>query len=284
MLTWLVGDSAELAPLRRLIADNTQGNPFFMEEIVQALFEEGALVRDGAVRLVRPLGQLRVPGTVQAVLASRIDRLPAEHKEVLQTLAVIGKEFGLRVARETVAKSDAQLEQTLRNLQNAEFIHEQPAIGDVRYTFKHALTQEVAYHSVLAERRKLLHARIGAAIEKLYGENLDEQLEELARHYGRGNDADKAVDCLTRAGKQAARRGLFGEALGYLRTALGHLREIGDDKIRLQRELPLQTALGNVLTMTEGTGRPDAERALLRARELCAAAGESAPLQTGLQR
>jgi class 3 adenylate cyclase/tetratricopeptide (TPR) repeat protein len=276
MLSWMLGESSELAPLRRLIIDKTEGNPFFMEEIVQALFEEGTLVRNGTLRLARPLGELRVPGTVQAVLASRIDRLPADEKEMLQTLAVIGKEFALRVARETLGRSDAEIEHTLSDLRNAEFIYEQPAVDDDRYTFKHALTQEVAYNSVLIKRRKLLHARIGAAIEKLHPENLDEHLEELARHYGRGNNADKAVDYLTRAGRLASRRGLYREAIAQLRAALERLGEIGDTNLRLQRELPLQITLGTVLALTGGGAQPGAERALLRARELCTAAGETA--------
>jgi predicted ATPase len=174
MLAALVGDGAELAPLRQLIVERTEGTPFFMEETVQVLLDEGALVRNGAVKLTRPLGELKIPPTVQAILASRIDRLPSDTKELLQMLAVIGREFPLSLVRAVVKKSDYELNRMLNDLQLGEFVCEQPALGDTEYIFKHALTQEVAYNSVLLERRRQLHERIGAAIESACSENLDD--------------------------------------------------------------------------------------------------------------
>src|SRR5207237_3136343 len=168
----------------------TEGNPFFMEESVQALFDEGALVRDGAVRLTKPLAELKIPPTVQAILTSRIDRLPPEEKELIQTLAAIGKEFKLGLIERTVSKRDVQLQQKLDNLQAAEFIYEQPATGDVEYAFKHALTQEVAYNSILGERRKLLHERIANAIEGLFYGRLNDHFAELACHYRLSGDVE----------------------------------------------------------------------------------------------
>jgi len=136
MLAALLGEGKDLIPLKRLIVVRTEGNPFFMEEMVQVLFDEGALVRDGAVvKVAKSLSELKIPPTVQGILAARIDRLPAGEKELIQMLAVIGKEFSLRLAR---------------------------AVGDIEYSFKHALTHEVAYNSVLIERRKAMHERIGA--------------------------------------------------------------------------------------------------------------------------
>ena len=106
MLAALLGDGASMAPLKRLIVERTEGNPFFMEEMVQALFDEGALVRNGAaVRLTKPLSELKIPPTVQAILAARIDRLPQDAKDLLQTLAVLGREFPLSLIRAVVAKS-----------------------------------------------------------------------------------------------------------------------------------------------------------------------------------
>ncbi len=168
MLSALLGDGKDLIPLKRLIIERTEGTPFFMEEIVQALFEDGALVRNGAVKLTRSLDQLKIPPTVQAILAARIDRLPPDEKDLLQTLAVLGREFSLSLVREVTKQSDDELNQILNDLQLGEFIYEQPAVGDLEYTFKHALTQEVGYNSVLAERRKALHERSGQAIERLY--------------------------------------------------------------------------------------------------------------------
>ncbi|HSU90103.1 MAG TPA: adenylate/guanylate cyclase domain-containing protein, partial [Sporolactobacillaceae bacterium] len=152
MLTALLGDDASLKPLRDLIVQKTEGNPFFMEEIVQGLIEDGALIQNGITRLARPLDAIKIPATVNAILASRIDRLPATEKDLLQTLAVIGREFGLGLVRAVTDKSDDELTPTLSALQLAEFIYEQPAVTEVEYTFKHALTQEVAYNSVLQER------------------------------------------------------------------------------------------------------------------------------------
>jgi predicted ATPase len=179
--------------LKRLIIERTEGNPFFMEEMVQALFELGVLVRDGVVKLAKTLNQIRVPTTVQAILASLIDRLPAADKELLQTLAVLGREFPSGLIKRVANKSDDELDPMLSNLQLGEFIYEQPAVGDLEYQFKHALTLEVAYNSVLVERRRLLHERAGKAIELLYAGRLEDHLSELAHHYDRSGNLGKAV-------------------------------------------------------------------------------------------
>src|SRR6266851_4187754 len=142
MLTVLLGPGAEVAPLKRLIIERTEGNPFFMEEMVLALFDDGALVRNGAVKLTRALNQLKIPPTVQAILAARIDRLPADEKDLLQTLAVIGREFPLALVARLFSTSDDELNRMLSDLQLAEFIYEQPATGDIEYIYKHALRRE----------------------------------------------------------------------------------------------------------------------------------------------
>jgi predicted ATPase len=167
MLSALLGNDGELVPLRRLIMQRTEGNPFFMEEMVQALFEQGVLARNGSIRLVKSLSEIKVPATVQGVLASRIDRLPNALKELLQILSIIGREFPVSLVKRVVSGPDSDLQKMLAELQLAEFIYEQPAVGDVEYVFKHALTQEVAYGSVLVERRRTIHERAGRAIEVL---------------------------------------------------------------------------------------------------------------------
>ncbi|MBV8450854.1 MAG: AAA family ATPase, partial [Deltaproteobacteria bacterium] len=198
------GKGADLAPLKRLIAEKTEGNPLFMEEIVLSLFEDGALVRNGEVKLAKPLAALRIPPTVQGIIASRIDRLPADEKDLLQTLAVIGTEFNLGVVRALSDKSDDELNRMFNDLQLAEFIYEQPAAGEVEYTFKHALTHDVAYNSLLTERRKLLHERTAQAIEALYPERLEDHLTELAHHFDRSGNVSKAVEYHSRAGTRVA--------------------------------------------------------------------------------
>ncbi len=144
MLSALLGDGRDLIPLKGLIIERTEGTPFFMEEIVQTLFEDGVLQRNGAVKLARSMNVVKVPATVQAVLVARIDRLPAEEKELLQTLAVLGREFSLGLVQRVTLRPDQELERMLSWLQAGEFIYEQPAVGDTEYIFKHALTQEVA--------------------------------------------------------------------------------------------------------------------------------------------
>ena len=240
MLTALRGDGAELGPLKRLIIEKTEGAPFFIEETVQVLLDDGALVLNGTIKLTKPLAELKIPPTVQAILASRVDRLPRDAKELLQTLAVIGREFPLLLIRALVMKSDEELSWLLNDLQLGEFIYEQPAVGATEYIFKHALTQEVAYNSVLMERRKQLHERIGVALETLYASSLDDHLAELAHHYSRGNNPAKAVDYLGRAARQAVSRSAFNEALAYARSGLAAISSVAGD--RRARPVGVRTA------------------------------------------
>src|SRR6266852_4474144 len=214
MLSTLLGADGDLKPLKRLIIERTEGNPFFIEEMVQALFDEGALIRNGEVKITRPLSQLRLPPTVQGILAARIDRLTSEQKDLLQTLSVMGKESPLDLIRRVTSTAGAQLERMLSDLQTGEFIYEQPALSGVEYAFKHALTQEVAYNSLLIERRKLLHERAAASMESLYSERLDDHLNELAHHYELSGNTRKALEYLKRAAQQAVGRSAHMEAVG----------------------------------------------------------------------
>ena len=269
MLSALLGDGKDLLPLKRVIIEKTEGNPFFMEETVQVLLDEGALVREGtAVRLTRPLGELKIPPTVQAILAARIDRLPQDAKDLLQTLAVIGREFPLSLIRAVVSIPDDETRRLFDVLQLGEFIYEQPAIGDSEYTFKHALTQEVSYNSVLMERRRQLHGRIGAALESLYTNSIDDHLDELAHHYSGSGNSAKALDYLESAGLRAVRRLAYGEAMRNLTAALELLERTPSSPERDRREFALQTSLGPALMATKGWAAPETERAYLRAERL----------------
>jgi class 3 adenylate cyclase len=187
MLSALLGDAREVALLKRVIIERTGGNPFFIEEMVQTLFDERALTRDGPVRVARPLAQLQLPPNVQGILAARIDRLPAADKDLLQILAVIGREAPLALIRQVAAIADDRLESTLSALCSAEFVYEQPG-KDIQYVFKHALTQQAAYESLLIERRKQLHERAGQALEAIFADHLDDHLGELARHYNHSDN------------------------------------------------------------------------------------------------
>ena len=270
MLHALLGEDASLQSLRRLIIEKTQGNPFFMEEIVRALVEQGVLVRNGATRLTKPLTEIHVPPTVHGILASRIDALPASEKGLLQTLAVIGKDLPLNLVRHITASPDDRLGPILKGLQASEFIYERPALGGAEYTFKHALTQEVAYNSVLLERRRLLHERTGEAIEALFKERIDDHLAELAHHYSRTANTRKAVEYLSRAGSQAAARSAHSEAVTRLSSALEFLKHLPDDAERARQELSAQLVLGHSLGTVKGWAAAESEPVYARARELCA--------------
>ena len=286
MLSTLLGDSVELNPLKRLITERTEGNPFFIEEMVQALFDQGAIVRNGAVKVARSLSQLRLPPTVQGILASRIDRLLAEHKELVQTLAVMGRESPLALIRQVATRPEGELEQMLAALQAGEFIYEQPAAAGIEYTFKHALTQEVAYNSVLSERRKLLHERAGAALESLYAIQLDDHLSELAHHYERSSNTQKAIEYLQRAGQQAMQRSAHGEAIKLFTTASALLEALPETPERIQQQLNVQLGLGMSLMATTHWSAPEVAQVFSRARELCGLLGDPpqvVPVLFGLQ-
>jgi class 3 adenylate cyclase/tetratricopeptide (TPR) repeat protein len=221
LLQALVGDDASLHELRRLLVERTEGNPFFLEESVQTLVEQGALVGErGRYTLARPLDSTQVPATVQAVLAARLDRLAPEDKRLLQAAAVIGKDVPFALLQAVAELREDWLRQGLADLHAAEFLYETSLFPDLEYTFKHALTHEVAYGSLLQDRRRALHARIMEAMERLYPDRLAEHVERLAHHAVRGERWEKAVDYLRRAGAKAAARSAYREAATCLEQAL----------------------------------------------------------------
>ncbi len=277
MLTALLeDDSAELLPLKHWIIGKTEGNPFFMEELVQALFEQGLLSRDGVVKLTRPLPELHLPATVQGILASRIDRLPTSEKELLQTLAVVGNEFTRKLVPAVTGKADEELEPMLAALQLGEFIYELPAIGDVEYTFKHALTQQVAYNSVLADRRRAIHERTGAAIEALFAQRLEDHLEELAHHFQLGNIPAKAVRYSGLAAERAANRGAYAEAAKMIEAALQMLDRLPAGNERLRAELALRKTESTVAAVVHGLFSLERQHAVEQVCEFSAGLDEPA--------
>ncbi len=268
------GSENNLQPLKQLILEKTQGTPFFMEEIVQELREQGVLSSVGAhpspSSRAAPLPtNLHIPPTVQGILAARIDRLTSEEKALLQQLAVIGRQFPMSLIRQVITQLEADLYRLLSSLQSKEFIYEQPAFPESEYLFKHALTQDVAYNSVLIERRKGLHKQTGQAIEQLYKDKLEEHYSELAHHYQRSGNTEKAIEYLHKAGQQAAERSAYADAIAHFTTALDLLNTLPQTLERNQRELRLQLALGTPLVLTKGYTAPEVEATYLRARDLC---------------
>ena len=280
LLTFLLGNEESLRRLKRLILEKTEGNPFFMEEIVQELVEQGVVVREGRTMHDSPAlpTDLHIPTTVQGVLAARIDRLATEEKTLLQQLAVLGREFPLSLVRQVVPQSEEEFYRVLSALQHKEFLYEQPAFPEVEYIFKHTLTQEVAYNSLLQEQRKPLHERTAQAIEVLYRGNLEDHYSNLAYHYSRSGNTKKAVEYLHLAGQQAGQRSAHTEAISHLTTALELLSTLSDTPGRAQHELVLQIALGPSLLVTRGPTASEVETAYMRARALCQQVGETSQL------
>ncbi len=269
LLTALLGDDPLLVPLKQLILAKTEGNPFFMEEVVQTLAEENALVgQPGHYRIDKAPLALHIPTTVQGVLAARIDRLQVPQKELLQTLAVIGAEFPSSLVRRVTSQSDASLHPLLADLQAGDFIYERPAVPEVEYAFKHALTQEVASNSLLSEQRSFLHERTAQAIEALFPDRLKEYCSELAHHYSQSGNVPKAVYYLQLAGEQALQRSAQLEAIRHLSTALDLLKSLADNPERQRKELSLLLTLGPALTVARGSGAPEVEATYTRALAL----------------
>ena len=248
LLQALLGHDPGLVPLTQLLIARTQGNPFFLEESVRTLVETGVLVGDrGAYRLAQPLDTLQVPATVQALLAARIDRLSPEDKRLLQTAAVIGTEVPWPLLQAIADTADEALYRSLAQLQAAEFLYETSLFPERAYTFKHALTHEVAYGSLLHERRRTLHARIVAALEALAGDRLDDQVERLAQHALRGEVWDKALAYCRQAGEKALARSAYREAVVYFEQALAALEHLPDSRAATEQAIDLRLGLRTAL-------------------------------------
>jgi tetratricopeptide (TPR) repeat protein len=257
LLRTLVGEDASLALLKRLLIERTAGNPFFLEESVRTLIETQALVVErGVYRLAQPLPSIQVPATVQAVLATRIDRLPPEEKRLLQTASVIGTEVPFHLLRAIAGVSEEVLHNGLTHLQAAEFLYETSLFPERAYTFKHALTHEVAYGSLLLERRRGLHARIVEALEALAGDRLDEQVERLAHHALRGEVWEKALVYCRQAAEKAMARSAHREAVVCFEQALVALEHLPDSRAATEQAIDLRLGLRPALNaLGEAPGR-----------------------------
>ncbi len=268
MLDALAGKDRKLEPLKRFIVEKAEGNPLFVEEMLHALDERGLLVRDGTATLAGQLTEIKVPTTVQGILASRIDRLPSEEKDLLQTLAVIGRQLPLDLVRKVVAEPDDELERMLSDLKVAEFIYEQPSFPNIEYSFKHALTQEVAYGSLLAERRAALHEKIGDAIEAMFAGGPDDHLTDLAHHYRSSHNGDKAIKYLELLGLQLLRRSAYAEALGSLNDALERLKKPPATLERKRKAVDVGLAICVALTANKGYAGREVQELAVWLREL----------------
>ena len=244
LLTDLVGQDGTLEPLKSVLIERTEGNPFFLEESVRTLVETKVLVGDrGAYRITKMPETWQIPATAQAILAARIDRLPPEDKRLLQAASVIGKDVPFTLLQAIAGVPVNSLSEGLARLEGAEFLYETSLFPDIEYTFKHSLTHEVAYGSLLQERRRELHARIMEAIEVLYSDRLAEEVERLAHHAFRGEVWEKAVTYLRQAGAKALARSAYREAVTCFDQALVALRPLPETRQNIERAIDLRLDL-----------------------------------------
>ena len=256
LLDALLGEEPALAPLKQRLIERTEGNALFLEESVRALVEGRALAgRPGHYTLARPVESIEVPPTVQAILSARIDRLPPADKRLLQCAAVVGHDAPLALLREIAEVPEAALREQLAHLQAAEFLYETGAFGDLEYTFKHALTHDVAYGSLLAERRRSLHARIVDAIGAVYGDRVAEHVERLAYHAFRGERWEQAVGFLRQAASRATGRSAWRQAAGSLEEALAALAHLPETPETIAQSVDLRCEFQPALTPLGETPR-----------------------------
>jgi class 3 adenylate cyclase/tetratricopeptide (TPR) repeat protein len=238
LLDTVLGSASGLEPLKQML--RRRGNPFFLEETVCTLVETRALEGErGAYRLARPVQSLQIPATVQAILAARIDRLPPEEKQLLQTASVIGKDVPFAILLAIAELPEETLRRVLSHLQEAEFLYETSLFPDLEYTFKHALTHEVVYGGLLHDRRRQLHAAIVEAIERQHAGRLGEQAERLAHHAVRGAMWEKAVTHLWQSGRNARARSAYRQATTFLEQAVEALTRLPDTVENAARRIDL---------------------------------------------
>jgi DNA-binding NtrC family response regulator/tetratricopeptide (TPR) repeat protein len=244
----LLGNDAGLGALTQQLIEWTEGNPFFMEESIQTLVETQVLAGErGAYRLAKALPRIQVPATVQAVLSARVDHLPSEERSLLQSAAVIGRDVPLPLLQAIAERPEAALHRGLAHLQAAEFLYEARLFPDREYTFKHALTHEVAYGSLLQERRQALHAHIVEALEAFAGDRVAEHVERLAYHAVRAEGWDKALAYCRQAGARAAARSAYRPAVGCFEQALAALALLPEHRDTLEQAIDLRCDLRNAL-------------------------------------
>src|SRR5262249_13070807 len=244
LLEGLVGQDAALVPLKRLLIERTEGNPFFLEESVHALAETGALAGErGAYRLTTDVRDVHVPTTVQALLAARIDRLPPEEKRLLQAASVIGRDIPVALLGEISETADEELRARLARLEAAGLLYEGRLFPEHEYTFKHALTHEVAHASLLQERRGGLHRGILEALERRPAAPTTSNVELLARHAVGAEAWDRAVRYLREAGRKTIARSSYVAAAELLNDALQALERLPETPDTLEQAIDARLEL-----------------------------------------
>jgi predicted ATPase/class 3 adenylate cyclase len=255
LLQVLLGSDADLTKLKSFVMERANGNPFFAEEIVRGLADSGVLEGTrGKYHLAKPPSSVEVPPTVQAVLAARIDALPAPEKHLLQEAAVIGYDIPLSLLQAICGLTEDELGGLIGNLQDAEFLYAAQLFPELQYRFKHSFTHDVTYSGVLRERRRDIHARTLDAMERLYADRLGEHVERLAHHAVRGELKEKAVRYLQQAGGKAAARMALTDARTWLEQALDILKILPESPALMEQAFEIRLELRALLRQL-GEGR-----------------------------
>ncbi len=234
-------EEGEVAPeLRELVLNRAAGNPLFMEEFTHTLLENGSIQKkDHEYVLSTKASDIQVPDTIQGIVAARMDRLEDNLKRTMQVASVIGRDFAYRILN-TITGMGEELKSYLLNLQGLEFIYEKSLFPELEYIFKHALTQEVAYNSLLLKRRKEIHERIGKAIEELYQDRLEDFYEVLAHHYSRSEGSEKAYHYLKLSGDKAVRSYSLWEAFRFYKEAINVLNKLPETEENKRRGIEVR--------------------------------------------
>lgn len=233
--------------LEEFILEKVEGIPFFIEEFTKSLENLKIIKRDnGRCRLIKDINTISIPATIQDIIMARIDALPEEVKNLLQLASVIGREFNHYLIKTLTGFEEHDLLSHLSFLKDSELIYERGIYPQSNYIFKHALTQEVAYKSLLLKRRKSIHEEIGAAMEALYSERLQEHYELLAYHYKLSANSEKALEYLDFANQKAKRINAMEEAKGYFDEATILLDNLPESAENRQRRISLLVNQGEV--------------------------------------
>ena len=233
----ILGNAGVAPALIRFVLQRTDGNPLFMEELTRTLLENGSIrMASGGYRLDRTADTAKVPENIHGIIAARVDSLDDDVKRVVQLAAVIGRDFAHRVLQ-TITGQREKLDAGLEILQEMGFIYRKNRYPELSFTFKHALTQEVAYNSLLRQKRARYHAHVAGAIERLNAQRIEESYEVLAYHYDRSEDAQKAYEYMRLSGEKAIRTHFLWEAYDYFKKALGALDRLSRGDNRRQQEL-----------------------------------------------
>jgi class 3 adenylate cyclase/tetratricopeptide (TPR) repeat protein len=281
LLQSLIGTDAQVDRLKRMLLDRTEANPFFLEERVYSLVDDRTLVGErGAYQVAGAVDLLRIPGTVRAVLSARIDRLQSRDKRVLQSAAVIGETVALAILRLVENLSESELHDAIDGLRRSEFLYETQYFPEAEYCFRHALTHDVAYGSMLREHRRAIHAKVVWAMETHFGDRADDFAERLVHHAHEGMVWDKVVRYGRIAGAKAAWRSSNREAVNFLEQALQGLEHLERDAPNQALAIDIRFDLRNPIFQL---GNLDAAiRHLSDARDLAERLGDQGRLARAL--